>query len=528
MWPAEEILWTTEARAAAWLKESGLATDPRGFVRVAATLQSVSHPGVFAAGDVAAVEGHDLEKSGVFAVREGRVLALNLQRALRGEPLRPYVPQRRFLSLISTGDRRAVASRGSVAFAGAWVWRWKDSIDRRFMRRYQELPEMKVRRPAVAEATVENPDAMDVRLTTSANAPAVAKPDPAEMRCGGCGAKVGATVLTRALERIRALRRDDVLVGLDAPDDGAVVEVPACKAMVHTVDFFRAMLDDPYLFGKIAANHALGDVYAMGGEPQTALAIVSIPYDSEAKVEETLTQLLAGACEVLHDAGTALVGGHTSEGAELGLGFAVNGLVDRARILRKGGLRVGDRLVLTKPIGTGTLFAADMRHRARGRWIAGAIASMTQTNRHAAAAFLRHNASACTDVTGFGLLGHLVEMIKASDVDVEVDLDAVPLLDGAEDAVRAGLVSSLHASNLHARHWIANGDEIASTPRFTLLFDPQTAGGLLAGVSADAADACVADLRKAGYSRAAVVGTVRAAQDGSRGITLVSRHEPKG
>ena len=330
------------------------------------------------------------------------------------------------------------------------------------------------------------------------------------MRCAAAGAapRWGRPCCGRALNSLEPVPRGDVLIGLHEPDDAAVVEVPPGKVMVHTVDFFRAMIDDPYVFGKISANHSLGDIYAMGAEPQTALAVATVPYGLEAKVEDTLTQMMSGAMEVLRDAGAALVGGHTSEGAELSLGFAINGLIDRAKVMRKGGLRPGDRLVLTKPIGTGTLFAADMRHKAKGRWIAAALESMTQSNRKAAECLLQHDSHACTDVTGFGLLGHLVEMVRASEVDVELHLDAIPMMEGAEEMVRAGIVSSLQPQNVRLRRAIANLEEAAADPRYPLIFDPQTAGGLLASVPAERADACVEALRSLGYIRTAIVGSV--------------------
>jgi len=492
----DEILWVTDARASAWLGEAGLAVDDRGFVLVNASLQSVSHPEVFAAGDVAAVVPYPREKAGVFAVRQGKPLARNLRLALIKRAPSPFIPQRRWLALVTTGDKSAVASRGQFSVAGKWVWNWKNWIDRRFMRRYSEFPIM------VLDDDLDLPKGL-------AGQEALKELSVLAMRCGGCGAKVGASVLQRALSRLQPVERSDVLVGLNHPDDSAIVAVPPGMAMVHTVDFFRTIVDDPYLFGKIAVNHSLGDIFAMGAEPQSALAIATIPYGLESKVEDTLGQLLIGAEEVLRDAGAILVGGHSSEGAELALGFAVNGLVDPDRTLRKGGMQPGDRLLLTKPIGTGTLFAADMRQRAKGRWIQSALVSMLQSNRAGAQCLIRYQATACTDVTGFGLLGHLVEMTKASGVDVEIDLGKIPWLDGACETVAAGIFSSLQPQNIRLRRAIRNPEAVVSSPLYPLLFDPQTAGGLLASVAAEHAEACLSELKSLGYNRAAIIGSVQ-------------------
>ena len=493
--PLDEILWVTQAGAPPWPRAAGLAVDGGGFIEVDDTLRSTSHPDVFAAGDVAAVVGHPREKAGVFAVRQGPPLARNLRRVLLGRPPRPFHPQRRFLILVSTGDRYAVGGRGRWSCEGAVVWCWKDRIDRRFMAKYADLPEMPVAEGPAVAAGLAAPD--DLKAISTA-----------AMRCGGCGSKVGATPLDRVLARLTPVRRDDVLVGLDAPDDAAVVQVPPGKALVRTVDAFRAIVDDPFVFGQITANHCLGDIFAMGAEAQTALAVATVPFGLDRKVEDTLVQLLAGAVGVLNDAGAALVGGHTSEGAELALGLSLTGLVDADAVLRKGGLRPGDRLVLTKGLGTGTLFAAEMRLKAKGRWIDGAIEAMRQSSRLAAAALRRHGATACTDVTGFGLLGHLVEMTRASEVDARLDLAAVPVLDGALETAGAGLLSSLHPHNVRLRRAVDDPGAHAGDPRYRLLYDPQTAGGLLAGVPADRAEACVAELVAQGYPQAAVVGAV--------------------
>lgn len=514
---ADEVLWVTHAAGPAWLAGTGLALDARGFVEVGPTLQSVTDPLVFAAGDVAAFTDRPLEKAGVFAVRMAKPLAANLRRVLRGQAPQPWVPQRSWLALISTGDRYAVASRGGIGFAGAWVWRWKDTIDRRFMRRFSEFPAMTAGGGTPAGGGAGHA----LSLTPEESLQAVSA---MAMRCGGCGAKVGATVLSRALASLRPVARDDVLVGLHSPDDAAVVRIPPGMAAVHTVDFFRAFIDDPYLFGKVAANHALGDVFAMGAEPQSATAIATVPPGIESKVEDLLLQMMTGAVEVLNAAGCALVGGHTGEGQELALGFAINGLIPDTLdgVMRKGGMRPGDALILTKPIGTGTLFAAHAQHAARGRWIDAALASMIVSNQAGARILRAHGVTACTDLTGFGLLGHLVEMTRPSGVDVQLGLGALPLLDGAVECVALGILSSLQPANVRLRRAVRNAEAHVADPRYPLIFDPQTAGGLLASVPADRAEACVRALREAGYPATAVIGRVLPMGDALEPITIVA------
>lgn len=491
---AAAVIWVTTASAPVWPRESGLAVDDSGFIRVGDTLQSVSHEDVFAVGDVAALPD-SRPKSGVFAVRQGPVLAANLRAAASGGRLRHYRPQKRFLGLISTGDKYAVASYGEWSHESAWLWTIKDWIDRRFMRKYGDLPEMAGDNQPELAAGVADADAIR-ELSAIA------------MRCGGCGAKVGATVLSRVMQRLPDTRRDDVLIGRDAPDDCAMLSVPPGKVMVQSVDYFRSFIDDTYTFGAIAANHALGDIFAMGAEAQSALAIATVPYGRERVVEETLHDVLAGALNVLEACGAVLAGGHSSEGAELAFGLSVNGLIDPNAVWRKQGLQPGDNIILTKPVGTGTLFAAEMRGKARGRWVDAAIQSMLLSNYAAAQVMQKHAATACTDLTGFGIVGHLLEMTRASAVDAVIDCDAVPLLDGALDTVRAGILSSLQPQNLRLRRGIRDIETASRHPVYPLLFDPQTAGGLLAGVPADRTNACLDALHQAGYPSAVVIGRI--------------------
>ena len=326
---ADEILWTTQAAPARWLAKTGLPLDHRGFLRVDDTLRVVGRDDVFAAGDTIAFAARELPKSGVYAVRAGPVLADNIRRTLTGRPLRPFRPQREALYLVSTGERYAIGTRngsGVRRAPGCGAGRTGSTA-----------ASWQVQRPAGDGRTAAR------AASPLADQQALQEISAIAMRCGGCGAKVGATVLSRALGGIEPAARADIVVGLDAPDDAALVDVGGERLSLQTVDYFRAIVDDPYMLGKIAANHSLGDVYAMGGEPQTALAIATVPYGLEAKVEADLSAMMAGANEVLREAGCALVGGHTSEGAELALGFAVNGLVSRDGGAAQGRAQAGRR-----------------------------------------------------------------------------------------------------------------------------------------------------------------------------------------
>lgn len=507
---ADEVLWVTRAGGPKWLAQTGLALDEGSFIRVRDTLQVENNDRIFAVGDIANMIHHPREKAGVFAVRQGKPLAENLRRMALGKTLLNYHPQKKWLALISTGDRYAVASRGNLSVSGALMWRFKDQIDRRFMSKFKELPAMP-----------DNQVKPDTGAARSAKDAAQAL-SLATMRCGGCGAKVGSTVLSRALSKLQPVNRDDVIVGLHAPDDAAVLRIPPGKAVAQTVDFFRAFIDDPYLFGQIAANHSLGDIFAMGATPQSATAIATVPYGIESKVEEQIYQMMAGAVSVLNNADCALVGGHTGEGQELALGFAVNGLIDPDALMSKGGMQPGNAIILTKPIGTGTLLAAHAQIKAKGRWIDAALRCMVQSSANAAECFQQHGATACTDVTGFGLLGHLEEMLRPSDCAVELNLATIPLLEGALETSSQGILSSLHTANSGAANRVGQADQWQNHPVYPLLFDPQTAGGLLASVPADKVEDCLLALRQCGYAHAAVVGVVKGKVTNTN-ITLVDQ-----
>ncbi|WP_424097556.1 selenide, water dikinase SelD [Moorena producens] len=497
------VFWVTQASAPSWIKASGLATDERGFILVADTLQSISHPHVFATGDIATMQNYQRPKAGVFAVRQGKPLFENLRRIVLGQKLLPYHPQARYLSLIGTGDKQAIASWSFLEWRSPLLWLWKDQIDRKFMDKFDDLPSMEAEEPS--SRGDQQPQRQEDNLSSSLLPSPISKP---KMHCAGCASKVGSTTLEKVIKRLPIMGGADIMIGLGDPDDAAVLQVPAGQLLVQTVDYFRSLIDDPYIFGQVASNHCLSDIFAMGANPQSALAIVTIPYGTDEKIEETLYQLMSGANKILQDCQSPLIGGHTTEGAELAFGLSCNGLVHPDQLLRKSGMKPGQVLILTKAIGTGTLFAADMRYQAKGRWIEQALESMLLSNQTAAQVLLESGATACTDITGFGLFGHLFEMVKASQVGVELDLDTIPILPGAIETVQAGITSSLHPQNLRLAIYINNATQASDLAKYQLLFDPQTSGGLLAAIPAENVDECIKKLKTFGHKQSSLIGRV--------------------
>jgi selenide,water dikinase len=474
----DAVLWATSGSPPELIRTSGLATDDRGFLRVRETLQVESDPAVFGTGDCVAFAAYpDLPRSGVYAVRQGAVLADNVLAWLLDRPLRPFRPQRRCLYLLNAGDGTAVLNYGSLAWKGRWVRRWKDRIDQKWLRSFEPPPMQQEMEP---------------------------DGDDPLMRCGGCGSKVPGDVLTAVLRRLEPSNDPRVLIGTRQGEDAAVFRMSAGGPVeVQTVDYFRSFIDDPYLFGRIAALHAVSDLHAMNARPFIALAIATLPYARGPIQEAQLLELLAGAQRTFRELGVTLAGGHTTEGSELAVGFAVTGHVDEQELFQKSRLRPGDRLVLTKPLGTGALLAAWMRAACRAEWFTTVVATMLQSNQAAATILARFGVTACTDVTGFGLAGHLLEMLDASEVGAKVATDSVPLLPGFNEVVARGIVSTLHRDN--AKVSCRMTGRIPPPP---WLFDPQTSGGLLAAIAADRAEDALRELREAGYRNAALIGSV--------------------
>ncbi len=484
--PADAVLWATQASPPALLGQCGLAVDSGGFLRVSNTLQSISDPAVFGTGDCVAFESYpDLPRNGVHAVRQGAVLYVNVVRFLHEKPLRPFRPQRFCLCLLNTSDGQAVLRYGPFSWKSTRARKLKDRIDRAWIMKYTSL-----------SAMMAGPDGTPAEF---------------QMRCGGCGSKIAGDVLSAVLKRLDLPDDPRILMGCRAGEDAAVHRVrpdlfgaePEKLVEVQTVDYFKSFVDDPYLFGRIAALHSVSDLHAMNARPFSALAVATLPHARGPIQEAQLFELLSGAVESFRKLGVVLTGGHTSEGTELALGFSVTGFGEEDRLFQKSRLRPGDVLILTKPLGSGALLAAWMRGQCRAEWFERLIASLLLSNQESAAILARAGVTACTDITGFGLAGHLFEMLDGSQVSARVFAAKVPRYPGFDEVVAQGIVSSLHPDNARIGCRI---EAAGSLPAW--LFDPQTSGGLLAGVRPEQGAGTLQQLHEAGYTEATTIGEV--------------------
>ena len=544
----------TGSRAPAWLAAAGLPVDAAtGRVVTTASLQVLEHPHLFAAGDCAVVAGAPRPASGVWAVRATPVLATNLQRSLEQPQrrLRRWRSQRRALQLLGDGGwspkgPRAVVFWGPVVLGPSrWLWRWKRHLDQRFLEGFAALAPM----------------------------------GPEAMACRGCAAKLAAAPLEGALARLEGMARAQapspsapaLNEGRDGVEDAAVLATAADGSLLlQSVDGFPALVADPWLNARLTTLHACGDLWASGADLESVQALVTLPEAEPALQEELLLQTLAGVRSVLDPLGARLIGGHTLEGrdgAGLALALTVNGRVDPGRHWLKGPLREGDALLLSGPLGSGVLFAAAMAGAARPGWIDAALDTMQRSQARLVELLAAHGCQACTDVTGFGLLGHLGEMLAAGgagarsggdvlgpaggaedraaaeveDEDgnqdsrggargrpddrrgapyprVQIDPRRIPAFTGALELLDQGWASSLAPANGRALALLEGpvrlvGEAAAAVE--ALLIDPQTCGPLLATLPADRAGAALAALQRAGFPEAALIGRVLGAPERS-------------
>ena len=479
---ADIVLWATNAVAPEILSRFDYEKDDRGFLVTLPTLQVKSHPHVFAVGDSGTIENTDIDKAGVYAVRQGPILWENLKKALHDRPLETYRPQTDYLKLINTADGRSIAQFKGRSFYGRWCWWLKDRIDQKFMAMYQNYEPM-----AMTAATV-SPESTDA------------------MRCLGCGGKIGSQILSSVLEDLDLHEHPSVIIGLENPDDAAVIKTQDNQVTV-TTDFFASPLNDPYLTGRIAMLNAASDCFVMGAQPTAALALIQLPLQHAKTQLQTMRELMSGSVEELNRMNAAIVGGHSIEGPRLTAGFTVLGdQISDAKT--KGMLAVGDALVMTKPLGSGVLLAALMQAKLSGHYYQKLVDSMLQSNAIALDLIRDHEVSAITDVTGFGLAGHLKEMLVASGMSAELALNDVATLNGFDDLIEQKIESTLAPDNrINAADYFLP-DENINAPELAKLFDPQTGGGILLGIAQEKSADLLAFLNEKGFAKSAVIGIV--------------------
>tara|TARA_B100000575_G_scaffold180951_2_gene145286 strand:- start:1139 stop:3382 length:2244 start_codon:yes stop_codon:yes gene_type:complete len=491
------IFLVTSARPADWLNGLTVTKDEEGYIQVSNSLQSVSNKYIFAAGDVASISGYPREKAGVFAVRAGPVLCHNLRAFIRGKELRSWQPQRQYLALIGLGNGRALASWGPFSSAGHIWWKLKAFIDRRFMQKFSALPEMFEKAaplPVLARKMGRISEISDA------------------MFCAACGAKTSADTLQAALQRACEIAENagadpDYLPHQTINTDQAEIRVPAgTLSLSQSVDYISQHISDLFCFGRIATLHALSDIFVAGHQPLSALATVILQRDHKDLQANDLAQMLAGSLIELSRHKTILVGGHTSIADHAGLGFAITGMAVEPEAQNEPDTTsaIDFDLLLTKPLGIGVILAAEMRQLCPTDSYESAVEVMLHSNFHASQIISQYPQAVMTDVTGFGLGRHALNLAqRVSAIGVTLFPEACPFITGALSLSAKGVQSSAFTANQLS---LTESALDSHSPSAKLMFDPQTSGGILAAVPHIQTRDCLQRLHQAGYRHTTVVG----------------------
>ncbi|UCG57056.1 MAG: selenide, water dikinase SelD [Phycisphaerales bacterium] len=339
----------------------------------------------------------------------------------------------------------------------------------------------------------------------------------------GCASKIDQAFLKEVLRDLPAVDDPRVIVGVPAGDDAGIYDMGDGKALVQTVDVFTPSVDDPYMFGQVAAANSVSDIYAMGGTPMTALSVLGFPVRKIP--DKAMNDILRGGIDKMKEAGVAIIGGHSINDSETKAGFAVTGMIDKDKVVTNSNARPGDVLILTKPLGTGIVAFASQIGRARAESVEASTASMTTLNKTASQLMVKFSAHACTDVTGFSLMGHLSEMALSSGVDVEVIWDAIPLFDGVLDYAAAGILPGAIERNKESCSDRVVADDSLPQEMVDICYDAQTSGGLLIAIDEGQADAFLKALHDGGVSAATPIGKVLAKGSGIVNIRRTGTRE---
>lgn len=481
---ADLVIWATGAAAPPIFQRLGLPLDDRGFLLTDSTLQVVGQQAIFAVGDSGSLEKESIPKAGVYAVRQGPVLWENIQRSVRHKSLQHFRPQHNFLKLLNIGDGQAIGEWKGFSFQGRWAMKLKDRIDRKFMSMYQ-----------MSGSPMEQ----------------------GAMPCRGCGCKLSSDVLRSSLDSGltgHAQQKPEL-------DDAAIIEFKSGASIGISTDFFSAPFDDAYLNGRVAAAHAASDLIATGLQIRSAVANVVIPEGTPASQQQILSDILAGANREFSAMGATIVGGHTITGPRWELGFTVVGEQTGRNLLRKSGLQVDDRLYLTKPLGTGILLAAHMRGCCAAEDYSNLVQTMLNSQHQLAKIAVECGVISGTDVTGFGLLGHLAEMLEASQMSAVLCFDRIPVLSGVKAALSADIQSTLAPSNRSILNHVEASGAIRNQTEFPVLWDPQTCGGLLLAVPEANCELFQTSLRNDCISSVVLIGEIVESTSNIRRITVL-------